>query len=407
MAAGPVFAQVGSAPGATPVAPIPEPAQSWGQLRAGMLTLTPRIGLAQVGVDTNVFTGTADVRADLTATIVPKVELFFGSPSFRVRTTVASPVVLYAKYRGQSGVNPLVKTEATQRLSSKTMLFAEHNFGLQFSRPNEEIEQRVRHRSFGVQGGVQWTPSHRLAVRLAGNYGTQTFGDSMYRGVNLNQTLDYSGLGGGVTLTYSLTPYTAFSGGGVVTTYRFPNAAERDGQMRIGYVGLSFAPRALVSGSARVGYNDYRARSPVTPDYHGVVADVDLALRLGDFGQLTGGTARELKFSYSQVAPYYVSTLHEASSTSRFLRHFDVVIGAQQWRLDYPSFIPGANSLDEEFRVYSASPGIHFKKVRVGVLWSRYDYLNRGSQRDVFLATVSTGRFFINNRGIFMGGVGQ
>lgn len=395
-----------SATGEVPL--VQEPPDSWGQRQIGPLIFTPRIRLTRVGIDTNVFSSETDWTADFTATLQPEAEFFFGTSRFRARWMLRSDFVFYAKSGTERSINPSLPLELQWKLSRRVLLFSTHSAGLVKNRPNEEVLVRARRFSVGNTVGVQLIPTPRTFLRVVANHSTTSYGDASFRGVSLRETLDLSTSTLGAAAGYRLTPYTSLTAGGTVTQLRFANRADRDGRFRTSYFGLGFGERALLSGSAQVGYADYKADSPLTPDYNGVTGAASLSTNLMDRTQLSVGFGRELTFSYSPDTPYYVSDVYDGAIMQRIFSRLDIAAGVREHHFDYADSAAFGAQPDSKLRTYTVNTGVHVKKVRFGIFasyWTRPPSRMREGTR--WGVTITTGRFNVNENGIFMNGLGQ
>ena len=99
--------------------------------------------------------------------------------------------------------------------------------------------------------------------------------------------------------------------------------------------GVEFRPRALISGSAWVGYRSFKPKDPLVPAQTGLVSQLALSYTL--LGATTFGVTydRDYQFAYEAVNPYFVD-----NSVGLFIRRaiggkYDVVVNAARHRYDY------------------------------------------------------------------------
>jgi hypothetical protein len=112
--------------------------------------------------------------------------------------------------------------------------------------------------------------------------------------------------------------------------------------------GVEFNPRALIKGTAYVGYRDFEPLHPdVLPEFSGLVADLGLSYTL--LGATTFGVRyrRDLTYSYEEQQPFFVD-----NSAGGYLRRalggrFDVLVSADRHRYEYVELLdPSGASVD-------------------------------------------------------------
>lgn len=391
-----------------------EPKPSVGQVSAGVLTITPAVKLVNLGIDTNVFnlSGTERRPPDFTTTIQPQVESLVKTPSFTLRLTTLADLVYYRKYKSERSINPRLLIATEQRFGPVFSLYGDAEVGYSRSRTGLEVDARARQLgASGVAGGR--LRGRKLELDVRGSYGqTQYASTAQFEAVRLADTLDRTSQGVGATFLYHATPYTAFTSGGDRTMTRFRFAGDRDIDSTRTFVGVQFNPRAVISGSAEVGYSFAQPRDSITPDFSGFTPRIGLSYRLLDTTTFTAGAHRDLEFSFQRDRPYYIFVTYEGSVRQAIAHRFDIGAGVQYSILDYRGFT-GAGApvagADERVRSVVATIGIPIKRVRIefyGGEWQRlsgarpYRSLRGGVQ-------VTVGKVNLSERGIFVNGLGR
>jgi putative addiction module CopG family antidote len=97
--------------------------------------------------------------------------------------------------------------------------------------------------------------------------------------------------------------------------------------------GVEFKPLALISGSATVGIRRFEPENPMIQDFTGVIAHANLAYTLQGFTRFRFSADRNLAFSYSQAAPYYVTNEYGIGVDRHIGGKFDVT-GGLDWLVD-------------------------------------------------------------------------
>ncbi len=98
---------------------------------------------------------------------------------------------------------------------------------------------------------------------------------------------------------------------------------------------VSFSPGGLLNGSAAVGYRRFNGRSAELPDFSGLVAVVNVSATIVGRHRLDTSFARDLRYSYEDVTPYYLSTGGTVTLTTQVSEPFDVRVTGTLQSLDY------------------------------------------------------------------------
>lgn len=111
----------------------------------------------------------------------------------------------------------------------------------------------------------------------------------------------------------------------------FPFSPERDTDSVRVLPGIEFMPKALVNGSAFVGFRKFTPRDPTAfPEFTGLVANLGLSYTL--LGATTFGVSyvRDVNYSYETLQPYYVSDAAGVSVREALGPKFDVLVSADR-----------------------------------------------------------------------------
>ena len=391
----PAFAQsppIGNTPGTpTAITTSPGSRQSIDDVRqnyrvhVGPLYVNPGVLLKELGVDTNVFNQPGDQKSDFTFTVTPKadVALAFARRGL-LRTTAAVDAVYYADYESERSFDPQVAIRG-EGYASRLTLFAQGEYLNTRQRPNYEIDLRSRHVDKKASAGASVGLTTKLSLELSGRMGAIRYdADQFFLGTSLRDTLNRDTTGYSVVLRDRLTSLTT-----VALRYdneqdRFPYSPLRDNNSYRVVPGVEFKPRALISGSAYVGYRRLTPKNAQLPSYTGLVSQLGLAYTL--LGATTFGVNydRDVQYSYEAVNPYFLE-----NSVGVFVRRalggrFDVIVNAARHRYDYRDLVV-LNAAPLEPRVdttdnYGANIGYRMKRnTRVGVGAS---YFKRNSTRE-------------------------
>jgi hypothetical protein len=352
----------------------------------GPLYMNPALLLKELGVDTNVFNAAGDQKSDFTFTITPKadVALPFGHRGL-LRTTAALDVVYYAHYASERSLDPQVMVRA-EGYASRVTFFGQGAYLNTRQRPNYEIDLRSRHVESGVTAGVGVRATTRLSVELSANAQTIRYdADAFLLGSSLRDTLNQNESGWRVIARERLSSLTT-----VAVRYdneqdRFPYSPVRDNNSYRVMPGVEFKPKALIAGSAYVGYRRLTPKTDQLPEYQGPVAQLALSYTL--LGATMFGVTydRDVAYSYEAINPYYLD-----NSLGVFIRRamggrFDVIVSAARHNYDYRDLQALAAALPprvDRTDDYSASLGYRMKgNTRLGLGAA---YYTRDSTRETF-----------------------
>ena len=145
-------------------------------------------------------------------------------------------------------------------------------------------------------------------------------------------------------------------------TDEFPLLPERDTDSIRVMPGVEFKPRALVSGSAFVGFRKFTPKDSLAlPEFSGLVADLGLSYTL--LGATTFGVsyARDVNYSFEELQPYFVSDAAGSSIRQALGRRFDVQVSADRAVYAYRDLLvagqPAPDAREDTTWNYAASLG--------------------------------------------------
>ena len=256
--------------------------------------------LKEMGTDSNVFNQEGDAKADVTVTLTPLARL--AVPFARralVKATTAADVVYYARY-------PLAVVRVETYLRRIT-LFGEEGYVNTRQVPNDDIDLRARHVDNDLSGGAAFDAAASLSLEAAIRHSRTRFdGDAFFLGQRLQDTLDSDTMVQSLTARYRHSSLTTLG-------LRFENQADRfvwspvrdtDSFRLMG--GVEFRPRAIVNGTAWIGYRRFAPTAAVLPSHAGVVSQLALSYTL--LGATTFGVRydRDYQFAYEVLTPYFI-----------------------------------------------------------------------------------------------------
>jgi hypothetical protein len=381
----PAAAQTGEVSGADRIDEVRRDAR----VHVGPFYLTPSVFLKELGVDSNVFNAAGEQKSDFTFTVGPKVDLWI--PVARralLQGTAGTDVVWYSQYDTERSLDPQFagRTEVYLR---RITLSAGGDYLNTRQRLNYEVDLRARHVEQGLIGGVGLALTPKFSIETSAWRDERRFdGDAQFDGVSLQRTLNQTTTGLSVAGKHRLTALTTL----VVRFERlddeFPYSPVRDSESFRIMPGVEFKPRALISGTAYVGYRRFTpSTAGVLPDFSGVVARLGLSYTL--LGSTTFGVSysRDLTYSYEELQPFFVNRSVGASVRRALGRRFDVLVSADRHQYAYEHALTGeVPALPRPQRVdrtwnYTGSIGYRLGQGRIGVGVS---YWQRESQLKTF-----------------------
>jgi len=347
------------------------------RVHVGPFYLTPAIQLKELGLDTNVFNEAGEQKSDFMFNFSPKLDVWV--PLARralITTSVATDLVYYARYDTERSVDPQAAVRAEVYLHRLT-LFAQDAYLNTRQRLNFEIDLRARHQENNFSAGIAYRITPKFSVEVAGRRAiTQFDADAFFLGSNLHDVLNRTTTGFNVTARHRVTPLTTLLLGVERSGDRFPYASQRNTDTLRIVPGVEFKPKALVNGSAHVGFRRFTPiDQSALPAYSGLVAQLGLSYTL--LGSTTFGVSynRDVDYSFEPLQPYFVSNSVGTSIRRAIGRRFDVLVSADRRVYSYRDLrppLPDSRPTPIEPRVdtiwnYAASLGYRLgKQVRVG-----------------------------------------
>lgn len=353
-------------------------------LRFGPFYTSPRIQLTEFGIDTNVFNEAGEAQRDFTFTLTPEADVWL--PVARrglVKATVASDLVWYKEFASERSIDPYLTLRAEAYLRRFT-LFAENRFAHARQRPGldqAEIDVRSRRLTNDLIAGVDMRLTPKLSLEVHGRWSEVDWdADDSLLGGRLEETLNRDTQGIGAVARFRPTVLTTFELMGERFEDRFPLSPERDGDNVRVMGGVSFAPRALINGSARIGVRHLNpVDEAILPEFKGLVSDFGLSYTI--LGATTIGFrhSRDIRYSFELTQPYYVDTGVGATIRRALGPRFDVIASLDRHRLAYEELIvdggPAAPERVDTVWNYGGSLGYRVGRTgRVGLgvsYWTR------------------------------------
>ena len=349
--------------------PAPPDTSEGARVRMGPVFVRPALIIRDVGLDSNVFNESGTPQEDFSATAGAKVDV-----GVRLNRVVASykstyEYVYFENFAAERGSN----RGSEGRVDFLLGRIRPHVFGSildSHERPNTEIDARARRRESGYGEGVGALLFPRTSVtaeyrRTAARYAD----DEFFRGVPLADALNVATetVAGGVEL--ELTPLTAIGFNVEQNRDRFQRTPGRDADTRRYGATVTFQPGALISGRVQVGYRAFQPRGEQIPPMEGVAAAVALAYSFRDQSRVALTLDHDLRYSFAELTPYYLSTAGRLTVTQRIYGPLDIqaIGGADRLAYEPRTDAPDAGRRDT-LRTVGGGVGYRFgERSRLGL----------------------------------------
>lgn len=349
--------------------PAPPDTSEGARVRMGPVSVRPALIIRDVGLDSNVFNESGIPQEDFSATAGAKVDV--GMRLTRLIATYKSTYeyIYFEKFAAERGSN----RGSEGRVDFLLGRIRPHVFGSildSHERPNTEIDARAHRRESGYGAGFGALLFARTSLtaeyrRAAARYAD----DEFFNGVPLADALNVNTetVTGGVEL--ELTPLTSIGFHVEQNRDRFERTPGRDADTRRYGATVTFQPGALISGRVQVGYRAFQPRGEQIPRMEGVAAAIALAYSFRDQSRVALTLDHDLRYSFAELTPYYLSTAGRLTVTQRIYGPFDVqaVGGADRLAYEQRTDAPDARRRDT-LRTLGGGVGYRFgEHSRVGV----------------------------------------
>jgi hypothetical protein len=305
------------------------------RIKFGPVGFTPSVVLTEFGVDNNVFNEATNPTADFTATLVPTLQTEIRAGRFALRLDSSAQLVYFRELASQRTVNSRQEVIAAVQLNRITG-FVSGLLSSARERPSIEIDTRIHRRQTSVGAGLQAQIGPRLTFQIEGRRPQVRFAeDAIYRGTSLPEQLDQTATSLVGSLGYALTPLTRIIGSVDRQDDRFEFSPLRNARSMRLLATLEFGRTALISGRAAVGVRRFDASDARVQDFTGLVASTDLSYTFRGRTQFGVRIDRDLAYSFTPTAPYYLLTSVGGVATHRLRANVDVTASANRQHLGY------------------------------------------------------------------------
>jgi hypothetical protein len=203
-----------------------------------------------------------------------------------------------------------------------------------------------------------------LSVGVSGYRRTNRFDDDeAVGGINLSERLDRSEQGWRLVVQEALTSLTTV--GVIVETRedRFDQSPERDADGYRAALSIGLAEKALISGTAEIGYRHVKPNEPLVPAFNGLVSRIAVSNRVGGATEIGLGWDRDMQYSFDESRPYYLSNAVSLRLRRHVAGQFDTSVGATRNRVTYRSLIGTVVEGNRELlSIYTADVGYRLNR---------------------------------------------
>lgn len=312
----------------------PDPAEN-ARVRMGPVSIRPTLIIRDVGVDSNVFNESGIPQQDFSATAGAKVDMGMRLNRMLATYTSTYEYMYFQKFKSERGSN----RGSEGRVDFLLGRLRPHAFASlldSHERPNTEIDARAHRRQSGYGAGVGVLLFAHTSLTAGYRRSAATYSDDeFFDGVRLADALntDTETVTGG--LEFELTPLTSLSFNVERSEDRFKRTPSRDAEtLRYGAT-VTFHPGALISGRAQLAYRDFQPRSTEIPEMSGLAAAVALSYAFRDQTRLAVTFDHDIRYSFADLTPYYLSTAGRLTVTQRVFGPLDVQVVGGADRLAY------------------------------------------------------------------------
>ncbi|MGH9372201.1 MAG: outer membrane beta-barrel protein [Vicinamibacterales bacterium] len=327
-------------------------------VQVGPFSVRPVFLLRDVGFDSNVFNESEDPQSDFTATMGAKVDVGMRLPRLQGTYTSSYEYLYFQSIERERSSNRGVEGRV-DALLGRFRPYAAAGISNTHDRPTSEIDERAHRQQSHVEIGLRAAAFSRTFLNVGyRRTGVEYADDELFRGVSLAEALNATGETVRFGADMELTPLTTVSLDGERAQDRFDLAPGRDASSYRFGVTATLNPLALISGRASIGVRAFRPRSAQVADFTGLTAAIAVGYSLGDDMRLNVALDRDLRYSFDQITPYYVSTGGRVTVTRQLIGNFDGQVFAGAERIAYEARLDAPVAADtDSVRIFGTGVG--------------------------------------------------
>jgi Putative beta-barrel porin 2 len=349
------------------------------RVQVGPFEIRPTVIMRDIGWDSNVFNQSTDEQGDFTATMGAKVDASVRRSRVIGSYSTFYEYLFFKESESERGSNRGTEGRVDVIFGRLRPYFLAGVIN-SHDRPNAEIDRRARRQQGQMGFGLIAAALSRTTVTAG--YRRQSIDyaeDEAFRGVKLADELN------GQTDTFSygadveVTPLTTLSVHGEHLLERFTLSPDRDANSFAAGVSATLNALALISGRATIGFRAFRPLNAFEPDFTGLTANVAVAYAFHDVSRLEVGLDRNLRHSFFEDTPYYVSTGARVAYTQRLTPVVDGRVLLSLERIAYDPRLDAADPVKERDHLRTFGVGAGFLLGEGARLGINFDHTTRSS----------------------------
>lgn len=315
------------------------------RIRIRGLSVNPTIAVSNAGVDSNVFNSVDDPRRDFTMTVSPALNGWVRAGRARVAVRGQSDIVYFQRYASERSFDGGFGAKFQVPLN-RISPWVQGGIYSARQRSGYEVDLRSRRILTDTSAGIDYRFGGKTTLGLSVHRSeTAWSGDAQLFGNSLSDSLDFVSTAATVTYRQDLTALTAVVTEVSTVADRFRVATERNADSVRVVAGFDLKTRALIDGSARVGFRNFDTVGGGAESYRGVVAEVDLGYVLRGVTRFSVEVERDTNYSFDRDYPYFVQTGVSIAVTQRIIGSWDAQARANHQQLSYRSRIGSLTSI--------------------------------------------------------------
>jgi hypothetical protein len=306
---------------------------------------------------------------DFTLTLTPAANFWLQFGPTWLNGAVKEDLIWYKKFSSERAANTNYVAGWTVPLSRIT-LAVEGTWKKAMERPGFEIDLRANRFERGLNGSMEVRALAKTFFGVRAVRRTIDFDEGeSFLGTNLRDELNRTETVETLAVRHALTPLTSITVDVSKQQDRFDFSPLRDANSTQTTIGLEFAPDALISGVARIGFRNFNPLASDIPEFSGSTASVNLSYIAAGTTKLAFQANRDVQFSFDINQPYYLLTGFSGSVAQQVFGPVDVEGRILSQRLSYReragAIVEVPDRLDR-IRHYGVGVGYHLgEDVRV------------------------------------------
>jgi hypothetical protein len=273
----------------------------------GPVMLSPTIALRDLGIDTNVYNDAGpEPPKDFAFTVVPAFTATIGRGRAVLETISTTQLVYFAQQRSERSVNQDLAMTARFGLR-RIVPSLEFGYLNTRERVSAEVDERARRIEERGAAAIDVIIAPKLTAIVRGEvmrsrYNAEGSFSDRYLAYELNRDTPIVTAG----VRYTLTPLTSVSVTTESSEIRFDESSDKNTNSRLTEASFELNTRAIISGTASLGYQSFELLSADLPDFDGFVGSGSLVYRLRASTSLGFSYDRSVSYSFLPDQPYYV-----------------------------------------------------------------------------------------------------